>query len=59
MKAMGVKQELLSKDPYTISLIGKTKNPFIIQGSVHEIKKALKVNGADEKDYSVDVVEEL
>lgn len=58
-KTAGYKQELLSKDPYTLHLQVSnrhSKNPIFMDLLSGEIKKTMKANGCGVEDYSLEVV---
>lgn len=58
-KTAGYKQQLESKDPFTLSLVMNnrhSKNYLFVDLIKGEIKKAFKQNGANEEDYKIEVV---
>lgn len=55
-KASGYKQELVSKEPYTLSLLinnSKFQNKHYINLFKMEIQQAMEKNGANKEDYVI------
>lgn len=57
-KTAGFTQELISENPYTLCLTMKNRhanNAIYVDLVLGEIKKAMQLNGAAEKDLSIEV----
>lgn len=57
-KTAGYKQELISTDPYILSLQVcnmHSNNPAFLDILITEIRKAMSANGCNKDDYSIEV----